>query len=338
MSRRSILSIIPLLQILEQYEIDIDQFLNNFGLTRELLIGATTLSSDKEIAIVSDLITQIDQPLLGLKLGSLVNFTSYGLYALLLMTAPNYWLAAKSAIEFQSLSLLYSKLSLHSEPSYIELRMSSTNYPEPVKHFIADRDLMGTYMFFSQLLENIKEVNISIGVCRPAPKGEQLNLYKRAFRHSITFAQEFTWIRLPKTLVEQPQPYGDELIHEYYRAQAQKAVLQYFSDETDQLAPIVNLINSYTHNFPTAEQVASLLNMSDRSLRRTLQTNGISFRELVSQAKLKRAKELLLSTKLSVGEIAEQLGYKESASFVRAFKLWTNQTPARFRKSLEQTD
>ena len=48
--------------------------------------------------------------------------------------------------------------------------------------------------------------------------------------------------------------------------------------------------------------------------------------------KADKARRYLADSGRSVAEIAELLGYSESAAFVRAFERWTGKTPARHRK------
>ena len=45
-----------------------------------------------------------------------------------------------------------------------------------------------------------------------------------------------------------------------------------------------------------------------------------------------KAKRYLADSDRSIADIAELLGYSESAAFVRAFERWTGVTPAKHRK------
>lgn len=60
--------------------------------------------------------------------------------------------------------------------------------------------------------------------------------------------------------------------------------------------------------------------------------NGIPPRELIQQARLERACQLLRETPLSVSEVAEQAGYTDVFQFSRLFKKRTGQSPSRWRK------
>lgn len=70
-------------------------------------------------------------------------------------------------------------------------------------------------------------------------------------------------------------------------------------------------------------QLASTLHMSERSLRRKLAGQSISYRQLLDDCRKSRALELLLVGRRSVAEAAAQTGFASVGSFHRAFKRWT---------------
>ena len=73
-------------------------------------------------------------------------------------------------------------------------------------------------------------------------------------------------------------------------------------------------------------------------LQRALTANGAAFRSLLAEVRFDMARGLLSGTGLPVSDIAEQLGYSESAAFVRAFKGWAGITPAQWRKREKNID
>jgi AraC family transcriptional regulator len=64
---------------------------------------------------------------------------------------------------------------------------------------------------------------------------------------------------------------------------------------------------------------------------------GLSPRQYVSQMKLKLAKELLVTTHLSMTDIAEKLGFQSASHFSRQFRRWTGQSPSEFRPKHHST-
>ncbi len=54
----------------------------------------------------------------------------------------------------------------------------------------------------------------------------------------------------------------------------------------------------------------------------------------ITKWRILQAKELLVESKKTVGEIAEQVGYQSEAAFNRVFKKYVFQTPLKYRKSI----
>jgi AraC-like DNA-binding protein len=84
-------------------------------------------------------------------------------------------------------------------------------------------------------------------------------------------------------------------------------------------------ISDYVHREElTIEQVAQVLNVSERTLQRRLTDAGTTFRDLVDEVRKSRALALL-QTGAGARELSFLLGYAEEAGFYRAFRRWTGE-------------
>ncbi|MFK7877300.1 MAG: helix-turn-helix transcriptional regulator [Paracoccaceae bacterium] len=83
-----------------------------------------------------------------------------------------------------------------------------------------------------------------------------------------------------------------------------------------------------------SDKMAKAFGMSARSYRRHLTDLGLTHRQLVSDARLSKAEELLLDPSITITEIAFELGYVHSSAFTRFFKSRTYKTPQEFRRSV----
>ncbi len=90
-------------------------------------------------------------------------------------------------------------------------------------------------------------------------------------------------------------------------------------------------ITSGGAGFRALPDVAERLHVSTRTLKRRLGACGTSFSALVDDERRQRALLLLEDRTLSIGEVAERLGYTELPNFTRAFRRWTGVTPAAWR-------
>ncbi|MEA2912198.1 MAG: hypothetical protein QOJ15_4279 [Bradyrhizobium sp.] len=84
-------------------------------------------------------------------------------------------------------------------------------------------------------------------------------------------------------------------------------------------------------NPPSLTTIAKRLEVSDRSLRRQLREQGISFRGLLDELRMQVALKYLRTTRLANEDIALALGFSDAANFRRAFRRWTNKSPSEIR-------
>ncbi len=88
------------------------------------------------------------------------------------------------------------------------------------------------------------------------------------------------------------------------------------------------------HGDYSAETLARRMGMSLRSLQRHVGEHDATVTALLEAARRANAEALLADTRTSVDEVAEAVGYADRRAFSRAFKRWTGQTPAAFRRAL----
>lgn len=91
-------------------------------------------------------------------------------------------------------------------------------------------------------------------------------------------------------------------------------------------------LNKQQYSDASIANVAQSLNLSLSQCSKIFQqVYGISPRKYVSRVKLAKAKELLTTTNMSVGDIADTLGFHSASHFSRQFRRWTRQSPNQYR-------
>jgi AraC-like DNA-binding protein len=77
---------------------------------------------------------------------------------------------------------------------------------------------------------------------------------------------------------------------------------------------------------------ATRLGLRARTLQRHLQSQGLSYRQIVDTVRRARAENMLAGTATPIAEIATSLGYEEPAHFTRAFHRWNGCSPSKWRR------
>lgn len=89
--------------------------------------------------------------------------------------------------------------------------------------------------------------------------------------------------------------------------------------------------NDFRAELPSFEELTGLLNMSARTLRRRLEKEGTSYQRIKDNARRDTAITLLSRHRLTVSEVAEQVGFSDPSAFHRSFKKWTGLSPGSYR-------
>jgi AraC-like DNA-binding protein len=84
---------------------------------------------------------------------------------------------------------------------------------------------------------------------------------------------------------------------------------------------------------PRLADVAVELRVSTRTLQRRLLEEGITFHELVEEARREMAQHYLRQPSLEFNETAYLLGYEDPNSFIRAFHKWEGTSPGEWRST-----
>lgn len=145
-------------------------------------------------------------------------------------------------------------------------------------------------------------------------------------------------------------PFHKELLSNQF-AQLMLQVLRTIKETSSNPRPMIThpkqledmtVIDRFFVNTPpklrTKENLAKLLHCSQRQvLRKIYILYGVSFQKKQMLSRIDTAQHLLRVTDKSVEEICGLVGYSDTAAFYKAFKLYTNTTPVKFRKRVKDS-
>jgi AraC-like DNA-binding protein len=77
---------------------------------------------------------------------------------------------------------------------------------------------------------------------------------------------------------------------------------------------------------------AGRMGTSVRTLQRRLRATGVTYADVVQQARCAAARHMLKERRRRIGDVARLLGYSDPAHFTRAFQRWMGITPRDFRR------
>jgi AraC-like DNA-binding protein len=156
-----------------------------------------------------------------------------------------------------------------------------------------------------------------------------IDKYEAAFGCPVRFSMPETRVEIAARQLFRPSPHADPNLLEAATAR--------FREPSEWMAEgKVHLANSYFYlsnavdkSPPTLDRMAASFGMTERTLRRKLLDEGVSFRDLLDHVRQDLCRLYLLEDRRSLGEIAYLLGYSELSAFTRAHKRWHGMPPSK---------
>jgi AraC-like DNA-binding protein len=164
---------------------------------------------------------------------------------------------------------------------------------------------------------------------RPAPLEPARWEYLLSSR--VEFAADDTRVTWSRPDIMEPLVTGDPQLARI-NDEHSRAYLENFVARSTTRQVVDKIIERLPDGAPGQQQIASALNVSNRTLQRKLREEGTSYLDLLQDTRLQLARRYLRSPGRSVVETAYLLGFSEPSTFSRAFKRWTGQAPAEYRE------
>lgn len=337
MSTRSILGMLYILRGLREMGEDISPVLSRYGIDLDKVDPTSRIERSLELKILVEIADILKDPLAGLKVGTFFGFTGYGPLTMLLMTCTNAYEALQTGIRYQQLTFLFGHLSFEPGDEQSALVLTPLTLPGKAYRFRVDGEMSGTYKLVRDIQQALGVDMYPARIEIPYSRPPEADAYVAHFNCPVDFGKgpdiRF-WIR--NSALQLRFPTADPTAHAMYKALCDQQLVTQRST-TEQLADkVLSHLDLFSMRFPGAAEVASALDLSERTFRRQLSQEHTSFRALLDQVRYRKAQTMLKESSHSIEAIALQLGYAESAAFIHAFQRWSGTTPAAFRNHHRQ--
>ena len=172
---------------------------------------------------------------------------------------------------------------------------------------------------------NWKPLRVQFSYARPRDQRP----YRRLFGANLRFDAEVSGIVFSASWLDHAIAGADPNLRELIM----QAIKQTRANSTMSFAELVRgaLHQMVLSGASSAENVALLFGIHERTLRKRLTADRTSLQQLVSQTRFELAKQLLENTEVPLSEIASALHYADAAVFFRAFRSWSNTSPREWR-------
>lgn len=209
-------------------------------------------------------------------------------------------------------------------------------HPEVIPH-MADNVLASWVTYTRWLSNRPDQAPKEVWFERPTPDADTTERYQQLFRCPIRFNQSSNSLIISEDTLELPLRRPDPLLLQTLEQHAQTQLNQLTTDQDIILQATRCLKDIMKSEPPRKERLAEMLGVSGRTLQRKLQAADSSYQDLLDTVRKESAEYYLAYTQLPMIDIAAHLGFSDTRSFHRSFKLWTDSTPGDFRQSKQNT-
>lgn len=280
--------------------------------------------------LISRAMRMTGEPALGFHMGMQMRLSWHGFLGFAAMTAGSVREALELAEKFGGTRTTAFGLEAHEEGGTASLLLVEYVPLDPLREFVTLALFVGLVRIGQDLTG--EPLTGMADVAFPEPD------YFERFAHLlpgvVRFGQPQSRLVFSSGILDLPLITADPVATRLAREQCERE-LQSVSQEVRQ-DPFVSrarqLMKAESRGFLSAEQLSDALAVSPRTLKRKLADQGTSYSELLEHLRLQRSMLLLENAELSVQEVADRVGYSDTANFTRAFKRWTGVTPQAFRQ------
>lgn len=260
---------------------------------------------------------------LGLELGVSETIASIGLVGYAMLTSPTVKdaIAVGIALQRHTGPLMHFDLTTDAR----SLSICATNvFLEPdIEAFLVE-EAFGSFMKIGRSLAGDGFQPKAVDLSYPRP--DYADQYARVFQCPVRFEQEHNLFACDAAWGRRAIATSDPLAHRQALEFLQTA-LPPEPEGTDFLESIERIVRRDLRHAPTLAAIATQLCMSERTLRRRLADQGVSYQAVIDTIRKKRAFTLLSNPRLSIEDVAHAVGFSDSHNFRRAFKRWTGHGP-----------
>jgi AraC-like DNA-binding protein len=307
------------------------EILRNVNLTvEEVHSPKSRISLTELMTACKNAIRLSSDPHLPYRIGTSIHISAYGMYGFAILCCPDFRKAMAFAELYHALAAPLATIEFTEEDGVanwvIEPNPRAATDPQ-IYRFITEmqigihislmRDIMGAAFTPEQ-------------ITLAYPKAHDFGLTADQIGCRLSFASSTNQIMFRSEWLDQAANLGNKTTY--------PAVVAICDDLLNDLKSRIGiageirafLLRNIT-NPPTLATIAELLEVSDRSLRRQLREQGISFRGLLDELRMQIALKYLRTTRLANEDIALALGFSDATNFRRAFRRWTNKSPTEIR-------
>lgn len=168
--------------------------------------------------------------------------------------------------------------------------------------------------------------------CFAYPPPDHAGDYERILEIPVHFDASHDAVVFSASMLDDPNPASDPALVQALERHARELLAKLpFGDDLP--SRVRHEIASLLPSGASAEAVAETLRMSARSLRRRLEAENTSYKQILDEVRCELARRYLDQEQRGVEQVAFALGFSDGSAFHKAFRRWTSESPTDFARN-----
>ncbi|MZR63553.1 AraC family transcriptional regulator [Alcanivorax sp. DP30] len=290
-----------------------------------------TIEPEQELIVIRNLCEHLDDPVAhGLAMGQRYHLSSYGVWGFALLSSTTFGDAIRLGLRYLGLTFAFLDVRLEERGGEAVLVLDDTVLDETVRPYLLARDA-SAIMVIQEELFSLRVPLTSLNMRLPP---QSVSNFETVFGRVPVFSAARSEAAFALSLLDMPLPQANSVTARLCEEQCHQLLVQR-NTRGEMAARLRRRLLQHPGHFPDLESLAAEMHVSSRTLRRHLAREGTGYQELLDEVRRMLAEQWLALGILTLEEISERLGYSELSNFIHAFRRWTGQSPARFRRGIE---
>jgi AraC-like DNA-binding protein len=267
-------------------------------------------------------------PQAGVDLGHAVQTAAHGPMGLAAMSSDSLWAAMQTVARYAPIRNHLFHYRCERAGGQACLLMTIRLDLGPYSHFIQNATLYALFNLFRAMADAEGLRQASVGLPWPGPK-PSARVPGQTWR--TDHGSPVLSIRFPLAVADLPLASSDPDLHRRVCAAGEEELTKLAGSIR---AKVRHLMHAAQPAWPTLVDAATALGLSRRTLVRKLEAEGTGYQRLLDEARHELACWHLRQSSLSLGEVAEKLGFSDAGNFSRGFRRWQGLTPNQYRRQV----
>ncbi|MCG8609678.1 MAG: AraC family transcriptional regulator [Pseudomonadales bacterium] len=268
-----------------------------------------------------------------LTLSEQFNFTSLGDLGLAVITAENLKHVLDLFVRYHNLYIPGSEVNYWFTGETIHLGINVSDCFAEMQAFLEEVVVAVIVRFSDYFNSNLQPTSVSFA----HPNTYPIEAYKNYFKCHVEFNADRTELEFPLMALKASTSMAEANTH----AELERKLSAALEQQTKTLSWTEKIRVAWQNSTSagvtaTLEDIANQFNASVRTLERRLEKENTSFRNIVAEARLSQANDLLTNTDIPISVIGFLVGFQDSTSFSRFFKQYMGVSPNHVRAQAEK--